>query len=226
MPQVQSAILGSVTKKQDVDLNKMYQLPYDFGNSFYAYTRGMVHTIVLNSFADFEPNSKQYSWLLKELQGIDRKKTPWLVISFHCPIYNTFSLHSKDPQPINMKLYLEPLFVKYRVSFILSGHIHAYSRSHPVAYGKVNPIGPIHIVLGNGGRQTNAPFRSDVPEEWVTIRDHTTYGYGLLKFINSTVARYEWIQTGHNRPDEKGKNFLNVPENMTDMVYVKNQIYL
>ncbi len=80
MPQIQKARIGKVTKKQDIDLNRMYRLPYDFGNSFYSYSNGMAHYIVLNSFADFEAGSNQYVWLEKELLQVDRDIHPWVIV--------------------------------------------------------------------------------------------------------------------------------------------------
>lgn len=225
MPRIQEAIIGKVTKQQDIDLNQMYRLPYDYGNSFYSYTTGMLQNIVLNAFADFEPESNQYRWLLTELESVDRHQTPWVMISVHCPIYNTFSTHQHDLQPLQMKKYLEPLFVKYHVNFVVSGHMHAYSRSKNVANDSLASTGPMHIVLGNGGRQLNAPFQSEVPEEWVAIRDHTTYGFGTIQVLNKTSALYEWVQSG--RTDASSKHYFNdAPDNMTDLVYVENQYFL
>jgi len=90
----------------------------------------------------------------------------------HCPIYNTFSFHQGDPQPINERRYLEPLFVQHRVNFILSGHLHAYMRSKPVINGTLDNRGPVHIIIGMSGRQANAPYKNADPEEWVAVRDH------------------------------------------------------
>jgi len=227
MPQIAPAIIGKATKKQDVNLNAMYQLPYDYGNSFYSYTYGMTHNIVLNSYADFEPGSNQYKWLVNDLNSINRDITPWVAVVVHCPIYNTFSLHQRDPPPVAMKKYLEPLFVKHRVNFVLSGHLHAYMRTKNVVNNAYTPTGPIHIILGNGGKRAKiVPFRNEIPEEWVAIRDHTTYGYGTIEYLNATMALYEWIQTGHNSPEDHGENFLNVPKNIRDLVYIENQNYL
>ena len=61
---------------------------------------------------------------------------------------------------------------------------------------------------------------------WVAKRDHTTYGYGTIDFISPKVALYEWVQTGHNSPEDRGQNFLDVPTDLTDIVHVENQIYL
>ena len=204
----------------------MYQLKYDYGNSYYSFTYGPSLNIILNAFADFEPGSKQYQWLLHKLSNVDREVTPWITVIVHCPMYTTFIQHHNDPQLVNLKLFLEPLFISYKVNFVFSGHLHGYSRTKPVVFNQVKEDGPIHIVLGNGGRQANAPFLKDDPEEWIAIRDHTTYGFGLVEFMNMTIARYEWVQTGHNSAEDRGKNFLDVPENMTDVVFVKNQYYV
>ena len=48
MPQVAPATIGKVTKSQDIDLNHMYQLPYDYGNSFYSFTLEPCYNFVLN----------------------------------------------------------------------------------------------------------------------------------------------------------------------------------
>lgn len=225
MPQRSKAEIGLASKKQDFDLNKMYKLKYDFGNSYYSFRYGPSYNIVLNAFADFEPDSKQYQWLLNELIHVDRNDSPWLAITVHCPLYSTFSQHHNDPQLLNLKKFLEPLFVTYKVNFVFSGHLHGYMRTKPVAFSNVTKNGPVHFVLGNGGRQANAPFLNPQPEVWVEIRDHTTYGYGFIEYINYTTARYEWVQTGHNKPGDRGKNFLDVPQNLTDIVYFQNSYF-
>lgn len=226
MPQIARAEIGKAKSADDFDLNKMYQLEYDYGNSYYSFTHGPSHNIIINAFADFEPGSKQYRWLVNELSSVDRELTPWLTITVHCPMYSTFVQHHHDPQLVNLKLFLEPLFVQHKVNFVLSGHLHGYSRTKPVAFDKINKDGPIHFVLGNGGRQANAPFLNPDPEEWIAIRDHTTYGFGLIEYLNMTTARYEWCQTGHNKVGDHGKNFFDSPDNMTDVVLIQNQYYM
>lgn len=224
MPHVAPAIRGKAVKKHDFDLNLMYQLPYDYGNSYYAYQYGPSYNIALNAFANFEPGSVQYQWFETELRNVNRESSPWLVVIVHCPMYNTFRFHKTDPQPRNLQLYLEPLLVQYRVNFVLSGHLHGYSRSYPIAYHQKLNTGPIHFVLGNGGRTINAPFQNQVKEDWVAVRDHTTYGFGIIEYLNATTAKYEWIHSGFNAPEET--EFQDIPANFTDLMYIDNQWYL
>lgn len=95
---------------------------YDFGNSFYSYKHGMAHIIVLNSYTNSSVGSAQYQWLEAELnERFDRQKTPWLLVTFHAPLYTTFLGHVNETEATSMKAAMEPLFVKYGVNIIVSG---------------------------------------------------------------------------------------------------------
>lgn len=194
---------------------------------YYAFTYGSARVVMISSYSSMEPNSTQYGWLVREFESLDRAETPWLLAVLHTPIYNTFSLHQKDYQILAAKEHLEPLFVKYRVNVVFTGHIHAYQRTTNVAFDEPHPSGPVHITVGAGGRKCEAPFKSEVPEPWIRARDATIYGYGMFRIRNSTHAEWHWIHTGHN--DERSYNEL-WKSNATlppgpgqDRVYIENQ---
>ena len=68
---------------------------YNYGNSFYSFKHGLAHVIVLNSYTDVSPDSVQYNWLESELSHrVNRRKTPWLLAMFHCPLHTTFLGHN------------------------------------------------------------------------------------------------------------------------------------
>jgi hypothetical protein len=70
---------------------------YDYGNSFYSFTHGLAHVVVLNSYTDTLPGSVQYQWLDEELaERVDRQTTPWLLVMFHCPLHTTFVGHNGE----------------------------------------------------------------------------------------------------------------------------------
>lgn len=53
-----------------------------------------VHVTVLTPYADFKKGSHQYEWLKKDLaKNFDRSATPWLVVAFHAPWYNSVVAH-------------------------------------------------------------------------------------------------------------------------------------
>lgn len=198
MPRVRAAELG-VYEGDDESLNMdqpPYPLPYNFGNAFYTVTYGLAKIICLNPYASMEPGSVQYDWLVHELKHrFDRKKTPWLLVFLHTPLYNPFSLHQHDPQIIAAQLHLEPILIQFGVNLVVTGHVHAYFRSHAVSAGLVNASGTVHVTVGAGGRKCEAPFRQEDAEEWVAVRDATVYGYGMLRILNRSVAEWQWIHT-------------------------------
>jgi hypothetical protein len=104
-----------------------------------------------------------------------------------------------------MQQSMEPLFVQYRVNVVLSGHQHAYVRSHSLGpNARVDKTGtsPIYFTVGTGGQShslgpihphsNGSPNSSEGhPDAWVAARDHTTFGAGQLQLINATHAYWE-----------------------------------
>jgi hypothetical protein len=58
---------------------------------------------------------------------VDRKKTPWLVVLFHVPWYNSNRAHQAEGD--DMMATMEPLLYAAHVDLVLAGHVHAYERS-------------------------------------------------------------------------------------------------
>ena len=69
---------------------------YHGGNSYYMYRHGLATIIVLNSYVDTRPGSKQYQWFHQTLKGnnFNRNVTPWLIVVFHCPFHTTYIGHN------------------------------------------------------------------------------------------------------------------------------------
>jgi acid phosphatase type 7 len=185
---------------------------------------------MISAYSSMEPGSQQYEWIVKELSGVNRDVTPWLCTVLHTPLYNTFSLHHKDPQILAAKQHLEPLFVRYGVNVVFTGHIHAYLRTSNVAFGAVDAKGPIHVTVGAGGRKCEAPFESEIPEPWVRVRDATYFGYGVWNVLNSTHSSWDWIHTGHadaRITNQVAKSNITLPAGPPlDQVLIPNQYFL
>jgi hypothetical protein len=196
MPQVHPAEVGlydGPDGEMNLD-NPPYPLPYEWGNAYYSFDYGPAKHIVLSAYSAMEPGSSQYNWCLEELESVDRTITPWVLVTIHVPIYNTFAKHSHDSQILAAREHLEPLFVKHHVNLVFTGHIHAYQRTGNVAMEELVPSAPIYVTVGAGGRQCDAPFKADEPEEWVMTRDASYYGYGRFTIFNQTHAEWRWIR--------------------------------
>jgi hypothetical protein len=98
-------------------------------------------------------------------------------------------------------------------------------RRKTAAFDEVTKDGPIHLILGDGGRQANKPFLNTKPKDWAAVCDHTTYGWGSIEYLNATTARYEWIHTGCNRLEDRGHNFFDIQQNSSEVVDIQNQYF-
>lgn len=67
----------------------------------------------------------QLSWIEDELKN---SNSDWKICFFHHPIYSSGKRHGSS---MELRAVLEPLFVKYKVSLVLSGHEHFYERLKP-----------------------------------------------------------------------------------------------
>ena len=84
-------------------------------------------------------DKEQLDWLDKQLAACDAE---WRIVFFHHPLYSSGKTHGSA---LESRAVLEPLFVKYGVSAVFSGHDHIYERIKPQKGGIV------YWVSGGGG---------------------------------------------------------------------------
>ncbi|KAF1866831.1 hypothetical protein Lal_00018217 [Lupinus albus] len=139
--------------------NKRWLMPFEESgsdsNQYYSFDVVGVHIIILGSYTNFDSNSKQYKWLQGDLHKLDRGITPWIVVMFHAPWYNSNTLHQGEYESVEMKASLEDLFYQARVDLVISAHIHAYERFTRVYKEKLDRCGPLYITIGDGGNRDN-----------------------------------------------------------------------
>ncbi len=85
------------------------------------------------------PEPEQIKWLEEELKASSSK---WKIPVFHHPLYSSGDRHGSD---LRLREVLEPLFLKYNVSVVLTGHDHFYERVKPQK-------GIVYFVVGSGGQ--------------------------------------------------------------------------
>ncbi|MDQ3012778.1 MAG: metallophosphoesterase [Acidobacteriota bacterium] len=108
------------------------------GKAYYSFVKGdaLIEFFALDS-TDYD--RKQARWLDGALAA---SKAQWKVAYFHHPLYSSGITHGSD---VKLRAQLEPLFVKYGVAMVLSGHDHAYERTKPQR-------GVQYFVSGAGGQ--------------------------------------------------------------------------
>jgi hypothetical protein len=106
----------------DAPAERFYK-PFNMnGQEYYTYKKGNVQFFVLDSNY-MKP--EQLAWLAKELQN---SNADWKICYFHHPLYSSGSFHGAS---IELRVLLEPLFVKNGVQVVFAGHDHIYERTKP-----------------------------------------------------------------------------------------------
>ena len=82
---------------------------------------------------------EQVKWVEEELKV---SSSNWKIAVFHHPLYSSGNRHGSD---LRLREVIEPLFIKYNVSVVLTGHDHFYERLKP-------QNGIAYFVVGSGGR--------------------------------------------------------------------------
>ncbi|KAL1823449.1 hypothetical protein ACET3Z_010227 [Daucus carota] len=182
--------------------NARWKMPFEesgsSSNLYYSFEVAGVHAIMLGSYADYEEDSDQYNWLKADLLKVDRKRTPWLLVLFHVPWYNSNTAHQREGD--RMMSAMEPLLYAAGADIVLAGHVHAYERSKRVYQGKSDPCGAVHITIGDGGNQEGLAnkYKDPVPE-WSVFRE-ASFGHGELKMVNSSHAFWSWHRNDDDEP--------------------------
>jgi 3',5'-cyclic AMP phosphodiesterase CpdA len=102
--------------------NDAYKLFNMGGERYYTYGRNNVRFLVLDS-NDLDP--LQLVWLEN---GLRNAREAWKIAYFHHPLYSDGGRHGSE---VELRVRLEPLFVKYGVNVVYSGHDHIYERVRP-----------------------------------------------------------------------------------------------
>src|SRR5215216_1728021 len=118
----------------------------------------------------FDVNEDQYNFVLDNLKkNSQNKNIDWIIVMFHKPMYSSLS---KQFEEYIIRDKYQPIFDKYGVDLVISGHNHIYSRTLPLSLNKLdiskpiidqnsstgnnnniftNPNGTIFLVVGVGG---------------------------------------------------------------------------
>jgi predicted phosphodiesterase len=102
---------------------RFYKLFNMNGAAYYTFKKGNVRFFVLDS-TYMDP--KQLAWLESQLKGAG--SGDWKICYFHHPLYSSARAHGPAT---DLRLLLEPLFIKYGVNVVFAGHEHVYERIQP-----------------------------------------------------------------------------------------------
>ena len=159
------------------------------GERYYSFDWGPVHFVALDSncvlglaSADRCTLAAQKQWAEQDLAA---SRAPWKVVFFHHPPWSSGSHGS------NLKNRREwaPLFEKYGVDLVLTGHDHHYERTYPMKGDGVASSGAQgipYLVVGNGGASLR-PISGGKPS-WAAVRNDTDHGYLDVRVAGGTLT--------------------------------------
>jgi acid phosphatase type 7 len=134
----------------------------DGSERWYSFDWGDVHFVALDTE---RVGPTQSEWLEGDLA---KNPLPWTMVYFHRPPYSS-GVHGGS---MAVRDAFVPLFERYGVDVVFSGHDHNYERTLPVQ-------GVTYIVTGGGGRGTRAVGHSSF----------TAYSEDVLHFVYGEVER-------------------------------------
>jgi predicted phosphodiesterase len=106
------------------------------GKEYYTFKKGGVRFFALNSnYMD----QRQLKWLEDELKN---SGADWKICFFHHPPYSSGEKHGPSTE---LRKIIEPLFIKYGVDVVFTGHEHFYERIKP-------QNGIYYFISGGGGK--------------------------------------------------------------------------
>lgn len=172
--------------------NHYHDVPGESG--YYSRRVGDVEFFVLNSNLvqqeRHEPGfrARQHAWLEASL-----KQSParWKIAVHHHPTYssddddygNTYVEPSDLGDEEVQRDFLE-LYERHGIDLVFYSHLHSYERTWPLAKGKIDPKGVVHVQVGGfgGNHERSGPTRA-----WL---DHTVfsgYHYGIVRVFGDTL---------------------------------------
>lgn len=168
------ASLGNHDNPDDERLYKPFNMG---GERYYSFKKGDVAFFVLDSnYMD----PAQLKWIEENLRNSQAK---WKICYFHHPLYSDGKSHGPD---MDLRSQLGPLFQRYGVNAVFSGHEHVYERLKPE-----NNI--YYFILGNSAKLMTHDFHSS--QQMVTSFDRDR-GFMLVEISGEKLYFQTISRTG------------------------------
>ncbi|KAL7947640.1 hypothetical protein V8C42DRAFT_363945 [Trichoderma barbatum] len=126
----------------------------------------------------------QYQWLKKDLESIDRCKTPWVIAMSHRPFYSS-----------QVSSYQKTIRAAFE-DLMLENGVDIYSLD------TFTGVSMAHIINGAAGNiESHSTLDSDPLLDITTYLDQTNFGFGGLTVHNATALSWSYI---HGSDGSKG----------------------
>jgi hypothetical protein len=113
------------------------------GQRYYTYANRNVRFFALDST---QLDSRQLAWIDASLRDA---REDWKICYFHHPLYSNARRHGSS---VDLRVLLEPIFIRYGVNVVFQGHDHVYERLNPQK-------GIYYFVSGSAGQLRKGNIR-------------------------------------------------------------------
>jgi hypothetical protein len=114
--------------------------PFNMNDKLYYSFKAPKESVRFYALESTYLDPAQVAWLEKELRDTTEE---WKIMFFHHPVFSSADRHGSS---VELQKTLVPLFIRYNVSLVLTGHDHAYERIKPqdgIAYFVVGSAGQL-----------------------------------------------------------------------------------
>lgn len=112
---------------------------FNLAKQYYSFDYHNAHFLALSSELDSGEDPGQFKFAREDLgMAKSNPNIDWIIVYFHRPFYSGSGLDSTG-----MRDMYHPLFERYGVDLVLTGHAHNYQRSYPLSYNTARPGRPL-----------------------------------------------------------------------------------
>jgi predicted phosphodiesterase len=203
-----------------MSLNLLVQQLKEFGlhKPYYSFDYNNIHFLMMDSESSYLPGAdpnffdlnktEQYHFVENDLSEISNNPAiKWIIVMNHRQFYSSVCGEHDSCDPIKkLRDAYHPLFQRYGVDVLFSGHAHNYQRTYPLFYNDINssqpiieqngkteyksPKGMFQIIAGTGGIDLD-PLSNQEP--YVVYQQDASYGFLNIDVIdqgNVLIGKY------------------------------------
>lgn len=175
---------------------------------WFSYELGPVHWLYFSTETDYNgapsgttdnrnSNTSQLDWMARDLASVDRRVTPFVIAVAHRPLLANGEVDDNGQPKGQAKIVHDvflPLLARYHVDLYITGHVHDYQRTTPLANGTLT-----QILAGAGGSIEGISKEPKRSFPWLASEYGASTSYGILG-INRTHLMWENFATTTGNP--------------------------
>jgi predicted phosphodiesterase len=198
---------------------------FHLAKQYYSFDYHNAHFLALSSELNSGDDAGQFNFAKEDLgKAKSNSNIDWIIVFFHRPFYS-----GSGADNTGMRDMYHPLFQKYGVDLVLTGHAHNYERSYPLSYndartGKpliadhgqfqyINMTGTVFTIVGTGGESIQGvdkkPFLASIYEGFGCLNVQINGGTLNAEFYSPDGKTIDHFMIAKNEKGHEGFDAMN-----------------